>query len=213
MANEKLVKDWSLGYILDHWIRVVAIAILVFTGFYIHWPFISGGPDSFIMAQMRFFHFLAAYALILGLVVRVYMAFRSTFDADWRDFSLIQNIKNIPDILGYYLFIKGSHKEYRRYNPLQALAYLFTGLVIIFTILTGAAVYHGRLFMIFPQNSFRWVNDLLGGESYTRIWHILAAWYFIVFLLIHVYLAITISMINKDKTLSSIFTGYKLKKE
>ncbi len=213
MANEKLVKDWSLGYILDHWIRVVAIAILLFTGFYIHWPFISGGPDSFIMANMRFFHFLAAYVLILGLVVRVYMAFRSTFDADWRDFSLIQNIKNIPDVLGYYLFIKGSHKEYRRYNPLQALAYLFTGVVIIFTAFTGAAVYHGRPFMVFPQDSFRWVNDLLGGESYTRMWHIFAAWYFIVFLLIHVYLAITISMINKDKTLSSIFTGYKLKKE
>ena len=60
----------------------------------------------------------------LGLVVRVYMAFKSTFDADWKDFGIIENIKNIPDILGYYLFIKGSHKDYRKYNPLQALAYL-----------------------------------------------------------------------------------------
>lgn len=210
--KEELVKDWSLGYILEHWIRVVAIAVLVFTGIYIHTPFIAGGPDSTIMASMRFFHFVAAYTVVLGLVVRVYMAFKSTFDADWKDFSITENLKNIPDVLGYYLFIKGSHRDYRRYNPLQALAYLFTGFVIIFTAFTGAAIYHGRPFLIFPMESFRWVNNLLGGESYTRIWHILAMWYFIVFVLIHVYLAITISMINKDRTLTSIFTGYKLKK-
>jgi len=211
MANE-MTKAWSVGYLLDHWVRVVAIAILIFTGLYIHWPFISGGPDSTIMASMRFFHFVAAYALILGLVIRIYMAFKSTFDADWKDFSLVENLKNTPDVLGYYLFVKGSHKEYRKYNPLQALAYLFTGVVIILTALTGAAIYHGRLFLIFPADSFRWVNSIFGGESYTRIWHILFMWYFIIFVLIHMYLAITISMIEKDKTLSSIFTGYKLKK-
>ena len=211
--KEELVKDWSVGYILDHWIRVVAIAVLVFTGIYIHTPFIAGGPDSTIMASIRFFHFVSAYALILGLVVRVYMAFKSTFDADWKDFSIIENLKNIPDVLGYYLFIKGSHKDYRKYNPLQALAYLFTGLVIIFTAFTGFAVYHGKLFGFIPcPDSFRWVSNLLGGESYTRIWHILAMWYFIVFLLIHVYLAISITLVNRDRTLTSIVTGYKLKK-
>ncbi len=212
MTNE-LTKEWSLGYILDHWIRVIAIAVLIFTGIYIHTPFIAGGPDSTIMASMRFFHFLCAYALILGLVIRIYMAFRSTFDADWRDFSITENLKNVPDILSYYLFIKGSHKDYRRYNPLQALAYLFTALVIIFTILTGGALYHGKLFGILTcPDRFRWVSAILGGESYTRIWHILAMWYFIVFVLIHMYLAISISLINKDRTFTSIFTGYKLKK-
>jgi Ni/Fe-hydrogenase 1 B-type cytochrome subunit len=212
MTNE-LTKDWSLGYILDHWVRVISIAVLVFTGIYIHTPFIAGGPDSTIMASMRFFHFVAAYALILGLVIRIYMAFRSTFDADWKDFSIVENLKNVPDILSYYLFIKGSHKDYRRYNPLQALAYLFTGLAIIFTALTGAALYHGKLFWILScPDSFRWVSSMLGGESYTRIWHILAMWYFIVFVLIHMYLALSITMINKDRTFTSIFTGYKLKK-
>ena len=212
MTNE-LTRAWSVGYIVEHWTRVVAIAVLILTGIYIHTPFLSGGPNSTIMASMRFFHFTFAYILILGLVIRVYMAFRSTFDADWKDFSLVENLKNVPDVLGYYLFIKGSHKEYRRYNPLQALAYLFTGVVIIFAALTGAAIYHGNLFGILPcPDSFRWVSNMLGGESYTRIWHILAMWYFIIFVLIHMYLAISISMIEKDKTLTSIFTGYKLKK-
>jgi Ni/Fe-hydrogenase 1 B-type cytochrome subunit len=210
---EERIKAWSLGYILDHWIRVAAIAVLMFTGFYIHTPFIAGGPDSTIMASMRFFHFVAAYALVLGLAVRLYMAFRSTFDADWKDFGIIANLKNLPDILGYYLFIKGSHQEYRKYNPLQVFAYLFTGLMIIFTAFTGAALYHGKAFGFIPcPDSFRWVSSLLGGESYTRIGHILAMWYFIIFILIHVYMAISITLVNKDRTLTSIITGFKLKK-
>jgi Ni/Fe-hydrogenase 1 B-type cytochrome subunit len=212
MGND-MIREWSVGYIIEHWVRVVSIIVLTFTGLYIHWPFIGGGPESFIMAWMRFYHFIAAYALILGLVVRVYMAFKSTFDADWRDFSVIENLKNVPDILGYYLFFKGSHKDYRKYNPLQALSYLFVGLVIIFTALTGAALYHGNLFgFIKAPDSFRWVKAMLGGEPMTRILHILAMWFFIVFLLIHVYMSIMITMVNKDRTIFSIFTGYKLKK-
>lgn len=213
MANE-MTKEWSRAYIADHWVRVIAIAALVFTGFYMHRPFIAGGPESFLMASMRFIHFVAAYALILGLVVRIYLAFKSTFDADWRDFSVVQNLKNIPDILGYYLFFKGSHKDYRKYNPLQALAYLFTGLVIVFAVLTGGALYRGNLFLVISSpGSFRWVNSLLGGESYTGIWHILAMWFFIVFVLIHVYMAFMMGWVNKDRTFTSIFTGYKLKKQ
>ena len=212
MANE-MIKEWSLGYIVEHWTRVIAIAVLTFTGLYIQWPFITGGPESFIMAWNRFFHFVAAYALILGLVIRIYMAFKSTFDSDWRDFSVIENVKNIPDILGYYLFIKGSHKDYRKYNPLQALFYLVTALVVIFSALTGGAIYHGNAFgFITCPDSFRWVSAMLGGESYTRIWHILTMWYFIIFVLVHMYMAIMISMVNKDKSFTSIFTGYKLKK-
>lgn len=212
MGKER-VKAWSLGYILEHWIRVIAIAVLVFTGFYIHWPFIAGGPDSFIMAWIRFCHFVAAYVLILGLVVRIYMAFRSTFDSDWRDFSIIENLKNMPYIVGYYLFIiHKKRQEYRRYNPLQALAYLFVAVVIVFTALTGAALYHGKLFLfITAPDSFRWVNTLLGGESYTRLWHIAAMWFFIIFTLVHIYFGLMIAAVNKDKSFASIFTGYKLK--
>ena len=211
--KEDRIRAWSLGYILDHWVRVASIVVLTFTGIYIHTPFIAGGPESGIMASMRFFHFIAAYALVLGLVVRVYMAFRSTFDADWRDFGIIRNLKDLPDILGYYLFIKGSHKEYRRYNPLQVFAYLFTALVILFAAFTGAALYHGHAFGFIPcPESFRWVNNIMGGESYTRIGHILAMWYFIIFVLIHVYMAVSITLVNRDRTLTSIFTGWKLKK-
>jgi Ni,Fe-hydrogenase I cytochrome b subunit len=45
-----------------------------------------------------------------------------------------------------------------------------------------------------------------------RIVHILSMWFFIIFVLIHVYMSIMITLVNKDKTLTSIITGYKLQK-
>ncbi|MEK7803788.1 MAG: Ni/Fe-hydrogenase, b-type cytochrome subunit [Deltaproteobacteria bacterium] len=212
--EQGLKYEWSWPIRIDHWIRVTAVTVLVFTGFYIHWPFIAGGPDGFLMAWIRFSHFAAAYVLVLGLVIRIYLAFNSAFDRDWKDFGILRNLRDVPDILGYYLFMKGSHKDYRKYNPLQALAYLFIGLVTIFTAITGAALYKGMAFgLINTAESFRWVNAMLGGESYTRIWHYLSMWIFIIFVGIHIYMSILASAVNKDKTFTSIFTGYKLRKK
>jgi len=206
--------EWNLAFRIDHWVRFIAIVLLVITGFYIHSPFMSGGTGGFLMGWMRFIHFLSAYALILGLVVRVYLAFNSRFSGDWKDFSIMKNLAGVPDILSYYLFIKGTHKEYGRYNPLQALAYLGMAIMIVFVSLTGAALYKGNLFgFINAASSFAWVNRMFGGESYVRIWHYLSMWIFIIFIFVHVYLSLMISASNRDKTFVSIFTGYKLKKK
>jgi Ni/Fe-hydrogenase 1 B-type cytochrome subunit len=187
--------------------------VLVFTGFYIHWPFMAGGPESFIMAWMRFFHFIAAYALMIGLVVRLYMAVKSTFDADWKDFMTLDNFRNLPDITRYYLFMSDSHKKYRRYTPLQAFAYLGVAVLIVIMALTGGAIYHGKLFGFIPApGSFQWVNSLLGGEPNTRLVHLAITWFFLLFVMIHVYMSFMMDWVNKDRTLTSIFTGYKLKK-
>ncbi len=210
--ERELIREWSRTYILEHWTRVLAVTVLVVTGFYSHWPFMAGGPDSFIMANMRFLHFLFAYVLILGLIIRAYLASFSRFDRDWRDFLTLDNFRNLPDIIGYYLFMSKGHKDYRRYNPLQAFAYLAVGISIVIMALTGCALYHGRLFnLIACPDSFGWVNTAMGGEPNTRLLHLAITWFFIIFTLIHVYMSLMISMVNKDRSMTSIITGYKLK--
>jgi Ni/Fe-hydrogenase 1 B-type cytochrome subunit len=207
----KPIQEWNWAYIADHWVRVVSMFILIFTGFYIHTPFISGGEGSSIMATMRWLHFVAAYAFIIGLVIRVYLAFFSKFDADWRDFGIMRNLVNVPDILLWYIFLKKEHKKYRKYNPLQAYAYLGVAFLMVLAAVTGFAIYHGKILLIIDsQAAFGWVNHLLGGESYTRVAHILIMWCFIVFMIIHVYLSWMNSAVKKDKSFTSIFTGYKL---
>jgi Ni/Fe-hydrogenase 1 B-type cytochrome subunit len=212
--EREYVYTWSRTERLVHWVVALAVAVLTLTGFYIHWPFIEGGAPGGVdvMAWMRFSHFVAAYALILGLVVRVYLAFASRFAANWRDFSLGRNLRSVPDILGYYLFLKPSHKEYRRYNPLQALTYLFWLFLTMFLALTGFALYRGKIFGILSApDAFAWVNTLLGGESYTRIWHYLAMWVFLITVAVHVYMAAMTTWTNRDHTLRAIITGYKVK--
>ncbi len=197
-----------------HWVLFTSITVNVFTGFYIHTPFIAGGPGGFLMAWMRFFHFVASYALVLALIVKVYLAFNSRFDKTWKDYGIIKNLKDLPDILGYYLFLKSTHKDYRKYNPLQAFAYLSIALLLIFSALTGAAIYKGRLFgIINSAEGFRWVSTMLGGESYTRIWHYLSMWGFIIFAGVHIYMVVLHTLVNRDKTLTSMFSGYRLRKK
>jgi Ni/Fe-hydrogenase 1 B-type cytochrome subunit len=207
----KPILEWNWAYIADHWVRVVAMFVLIITGIFIHTPFISGGPDSSIMANMRFFHFVAAYTFIIGLVIRVYMAFNSRFDADWRDFGIMRNLVNVPDILMWYLFIMPKHKKYRRYNPMQAYAYLGVAVLIILAAISGFAIYHGKiLLLIDSQAAFGWLNHFVGGESYMRLIHIGFMWCFIVFMVIHVYLCVMNSLVKRDESFTSIFTGYKL---
>jgi Ni/Fe-hydrogenase 1 B-type cytochrome subunit len=211
--EQELKREWNRSYIVEHWTRVLSVAVLVVTGFYIHWPFMGGGPESFIMANMRFLHFVFAYVLILGLIIRLYMAVFSRFDADCWDFLTIGNITNLPDIAGYYLFLKSSHKDYRKYNPLQALAYLAMAVCIVIMALTGCAIYHGNLFGVIPcPAGFTWVNGIMGGEPNTRLVHLAITWFFIIFTVIHVYMSLMITAVNKDRSMSSIFTGYKLVK-
>ena len=35
----KPILEWNKAYIADHWVRVVAMFTLIFTGFFIHTPF------------------------------------------------------------------------------------------------------------------------------------------------------------------------------
>ncbi len=206
--------EWNWTYRVQHWVRVLAMALLIITGFYIHWPYLTGSPEGFLMSWMRFMHFISAYMLILGLIVRAYLAFFSKFYPDWRDIgSLWKNIKNSPDMLAYYLFLKDTHKEYPKYNPLQALTYFFWGFLIIFLATTGFALYDGTVFGIFSAKaSFGWVNSLLGGVTMTRLWHFAFMWVFIITIAIHIYMATLATFTNRDHTLRSMLTGYKLKR-
>ena len=171
---------WNLAYRVDHWVRVAAIVVLTVTGFYIHrpptrFPGYDEGRWPELMSWMHFAHFVAGYVFTARLVTRVYRAFNSTFDADWRDFVSWRTIRDIPECTLYLLCLRKTHKKYRRYDPLQALSYLFMAVVAVVQMLTGFALYHehGSVFGL-SADSFRWVRDCLGATQ-TRGWCIMGA--------------------------------------
>ena len=201
------IYEWNLVYRMNHWIRAISIFTLIFTGYYIYWPFLSGGEDSQLMNLMRFFHFISMYVVILSFIAQLY------FDRDiWEYMPTWNKIKTIPDMLAYYLFLKDTHEEYGKFNPLQALTYFFWGLLLIIETLTGFAIYSGNIFGIWDsRETFAWVNNILGGMPITRLVHFAIMWIFIITVPVHIYMVFLKGLTDKDNTLLSIFTGYKLK--
>ena len=202
------IYEWNLVYRMNHWIRAISIFTLIFTGYYIYWPFLSPEEDSQLMNLMRFFHFISMYIIILSFIAQLY------FDRDiWEYMPTWNKIKTIPDMLAYYLFLKDTHEEYGKFNPLQALTYFFWGLLLIIETLTGFAIYSGNIFGIWDsRTAFGWVNNILGGMPITRLVHFAIMWIFIITVPVHVYMVILKNLTDRDSTFWSIFTGYKLKR-
>src|SRR3989338_4730052 len=172
------IYEWNLVYRINHWIRAISIFTLIFTGYYIYWPFITGEEDGQLMNLMRFLHFLSMYIIILSFIAQLY------FDKDIVEyFPVWKKLKAIPDILGYYLFLKDTHEEY------------------------------GKVFGIWDsRTAFGWVNNILGGMPITRLVHFAIMWIFIITVPVHVYMVILKELTDRDNTLRSILTGYKFKR-
>lgn len=199
----KRIYHWTVGVRIQHWWHVAAMLILIYSGFYIHMPFMEGGQDT--MAWMRFSHFVSMYILIFGLIFRVYLSFNSKEQSDWKELLPTPgNLAGIPEMIAYYLFMKDSHRPYKRYNPLQGLVYFLMAILLFVMAATGFALYDGWL-----SGSFMWVNGMLGGDEVTRVVHFLGMWVLICMTAVHIYFVLRENMLEKNRTLMSMVDGYK----
>ncbi|WP_022670761.1 Ni/Fe-hydrogenase, b-type cytochrome subunit [Hippea alviniae] len=216
--------EWTIGIRFLHWITFIAIAVLTFTGFYIASPFwfvhTPGTKEAykiFSMANVRLIHFIAAYVFIFAIILRLYYAFFSRHDADWKYF-----LFGWLDVKGWFLTLKNylTFKPYGveglksdKYNPVQSLAYFAFILFSILQIITGIILYtmndNSIRGVAFVQKLLFPVVQLFGGYPNVRIAHHLITWFFIVFVIAHVYMVIAHDIGEKNGSLSSMFTGYK----
>ena len=117
---------------------MVAIMLLIFTGFYIH------APQSFRlfgnMDGARMVHFAMAYVLCFGVVLRVYYAIAAK-DAKNIVFNPKTDIPNLPSMMKYYLFMSNSHPDYGKYNPGQKAMYTGWLVMALIQIITGFILY------------------------------------------------------------------------
>jgi len=177
-----------------HWVNMVAIMLLIFTGFYIH------APQSFRlfgnMDGARMVHFAMAYVLCFGVILRVYYAIAAK-DAKNIVFNPKTDIPNLPSMMKYYLFMSDSHPYYGKYNPGQKAMYTGWLVMALIQIITGFILYK-------PQVAF-WatLGDYLGGDIAIRMVHLIVTWLFVLTVLAHVYLDISEGV----PVLKSMFTG------
>lgn len=208
---------WSWPLRITHWISAVAISVLVVTGFYIGKPyFLTRGEASehFMMGTFRLLHFIAAGWLVAAAILRIYWLFRGNRFERWQalfphkkiDFQhLVQQFKA-------YLLIKPEEAPlYLGHNPLQQVTYTLLYLVAVFMFLSGFAMYgesdpQGFFHMLFTS----WMAPLFGGIQRVRFLHHVSVWLFVIFVPVHVYLAMRMDLLEETGTISSIVSGGRL---
>lgn len=217
MSHHQEVKPvyvWQLPVRIFHFINALSIVVLMVTGIYIGNPFVSpsafSATPAFVMGYVREIHFISGYIFAANLILRLYWAFAGNKHARinilkkrfWQD-----KVK----MLRYYLFIDRKHPHYMGHNPLAETGYLsFIGLGGILLSLTGFYM----LFEVRPTSTafalFSWLGVFAENSVWMHYVHHWLAWLIMVFIVIHVYMSIRMDTIDKDGTLSSIITGYKI---
>jgi Ni/Fe-hydrogenase 1 B-type cytochrome subunit len=197
-----------------HWAAAISIAVLVVTGFYIGRPYFAPAPgeaiDHYMMGRMRFLHFAAAGVLVATGIVRVYWLragnryerLNALFPLSRKDF------RNLLFVARKYLLMRWEARpHYLGHNPLQQISYTFVYLVVLAQVATGFALYglsnpEGLFYRVFG-----WEPLFLGGVPVVRFVHHVLTWVILIFVPIHVYLALRADFTDRGGSISSIISG------
>jgi Ni/Fe-hydrogenase 1 B-type cytochrome subunit len=96
--------------------------------------------------------------------------------------------------------------DYVGHNALASASYLGLFAATIFQTVTGFGLYAAMSPSWFPH-LFAWVVPFMGGDGVVRQWHHAVTWVFVVFAMIHVYLALFHDRIEARGEVSSIISG------
>jgi Ni/Fe-hydrogenase 1 B-type cytochrome subunit len=203
---------------LLHWVIVGSVVTLAVTGLYIGNPKLLFGSGeayaTFVMAKVRFYHFLAVTGLIVSLLLRLYYSFSPATRSDiWEIIPTPGNIKGAFRLAIFYLTGKGEHYHYRYLNPLGGIS-VFT-MICLFGLMIATG------FTLFSQqsNSIIWthmywftnlVERVFGGMNNVRFAHHLVMYCLMSMVVIHVYMKIYADILFKEADIASIIAGYKI---
>ena len=179
-----------LPFVITHWINLVAMVVLILTGFLIHYPFI---PDT--MGICRGLHVFFGFVIFINCVVRVIFAFtlKSAPTGGTRkqvkDYKTwlpqAENRHQALEWIKYYLFLKKDHPLGAKLGVPQKISYLLIPVLIIVMFWTGLCLW--GVTMNVPV--FAATTNLVGGLMSMRIIHYFMMFVFIIFMFIHIYLA------------------------
>ncbi len=212
-GDYKWVYLWDAPIRAMHWLAALAIVVLVLTGFYIGQPyFITGGAESadpFVMGWVRFLHFSAAAVLVMTAIVRAYWLFAGNkferlpalFPVRARDWA------NMWKQVKFYLLLERRPPAYLGHNPMQQLSYTLIYLVAATMVITGFALYGQSNPSGIFYKAFNWVGIVMGGMPIVRFIHHVLTWVIIIFVPIHVYLALRADTLEHTGVVSSIIAG------
>jgi len=220
-APIEMEQEFTANYRWQHWIRAISIIGLIVTGFYIAVPFVTpipnAEPTNFMQALFRFWHIIFGFLMTAAVVFKLYLTIFARKHKNER-VSILDALNPVIWVkqIGYYMFISKHPSLKGAYNPLQFVAYLLFYAMIFILIVTGfilyVHVYHNGLgaFMYEPMRN---LEVMLGGLAWVRQLHHITMWGVIIFMAIHIYLAIFNAIWGKEGGMDAIFSGMKWHKK
>ncbi|MBY4678848.1 Ni/Fe-hydrogenase, b-type cytochrome subunit [Marinobacterium arenosum] len=206
---------------LWHWVTVFSVLTLCVTGYLIGSPLptLPGeASDNYLMGYIRFAHFAAGYLLAVAFIGRIYWALVGNSHA--RELFLVplhrvQWWREAWHEVRWYLFLEKTPKKYIGHNPLGQCAMFFMFVLgNLFMIFTGFALYGEGLGQdSWADQLFGWLIPLLGQSQGVHSWHHLGMWYLIIFVMIHVYVAVREDIMSRQSLISTMIGGWRMFKD
>ncbi|NNE02583.1 MAG: Ni/Fe-hydrogenase, b-type cytochrome subunit [Eudoraea sp.] len=216
--NFRRVMVWELPVRIFHWLNVLAIIVLIVTGFLIANPpaLLSSteATDLHSFGVIRFIHFTAAYVFFFVMILRIYWAFVGNRFAHWRAFlPSKRKLRNLWHVLRVDVLLQNEKIHDVKnisigHNSMAIISYLGMFFIALVQIFTGFALYADLSSWFLPK-LFSWVIPLFGGDFMVRTIHHIATWIFIFFSMIHIYLVFYHDWLEGRGEVSSMFGGYK----
>lgn len=198
-----------------HWLRMLFITYLLLTGFEIANPFLQtnlGIPtrDNFLVGLVRGTHEMVGFALIAVTLVRIYTAILAR---EWRDGRVCLSGRHWASQVKYYLLLQREERNVAgRYGPLQFVTYAIFYVLLVLIALTGwllyGANYHAGLGG-FAYYTLGFLYPVFGGLAGLRSWHHWLALAILLFVVVHVYMAIWNAVQNRDGTIENMIVGFR----
>jgi Ni/Fe-hydrogenase 1 B-type cytochrome subunit len=215
----KRVYVWELPVRFYHWINALCVVILCVTGYLVgNPPVLSSSREAYQQywfGTLRFIHFVTAFVFFFNFIFRIYWGFAGNKYSRWDNFipHKKSQFKELVTVLKVDIFqtdVRGALRI--GHNALAGLTYFFTFLVFLFQSITGFALYSSMSGSWFPR-WFAWAIPLMGGDFAVRQWHHMFMWFFVIFIMIHMYLVFYHDYIEGRGTTSSMVGGWKFEKE
>lgn len=218
LANFRRVYVWELPVRIFHWVNALSITMLCATGYLIGAPvrmfFAVEAYQQYWFGAVRFTHFAFAFLFTFNLLFRLYWGFVGNKYSRLINFLPLKKAQRqeIIEVLKADIMQTKLHGPLSTgHNALAALTYIGLFGISAAQILTGFSLYSGMSLAFLPK-LFLWVSPLVGGEFAVRFAHHLLMWFFILFVIVHVYLTFYHDYIEGRGVISSIVGGWKFER-
>jgi Ni/Fe-hydrogenase 1 B-type cytochrome subunit len=178
-----------------HFVHLFSMVILGVTGMFIRFPVVNRVP-------MRYAHYVFMIIVTIVLVWRIWYAFFSKTNADWREFAIgRKDLNSAIGVLKYYGYMSNEKPHVAKYNVLQKMSYNMFLWMMVAQAFTGFALVTAPiLFGLSPRDMLVgwWLGPLVGATDlagwYVRTFHYVLNWLFIIMSTVHFYLAFSVDV-------------------